>query len=185
MSKFCSNCGKEVNENAAFCDGCGNALNNTPPQQAPQEKTVEIKGDFPIAQSKIPLQLLDGEQLILQYNVAIIAGAAANGMLSLTNKRILIKKDGFGKASLKNPGLGLLAGVVSSAVTVIPEIKLSNVASVQANKIRGQKGGVEIITKDGYTHKYIFQSMKMGSKEPINVRDSFVSLIQSAIAKEC
>lgn len=183
MAKFCSNCGREVNENAAFCEGCGKALNNTQTQQATQEKTVEIKGDFPTAQSKIPLQLLDGEHLILQYNVAIIAGAAANGILSLTNKRILIKKDGFGKSSLK--GAGLLAGVVSSTVTVIPEIKLSNIVSVQANKIRGQKGGVEVITKDGYTHKYIFQSMKLGSKEPINVRDSFVSLIQSAISKEC
>ena len=28
MAKFCSNCGKEVNENAAVCLNCGVALNN-------------------------------------------------------------------------------------------------------------------------------------------------------------
>ena len=178
---FCQNCGKELNVGAKFCDGCGNAINNASAQEKAQESIVEIKGDFPIAQSKIPLQLMEGEQLILQYNVAIISGVAANGILSLTNKRILVKKDGFGKASLK--GAGLLGGVVSSAVTVVPEIKLSNIASIQACKMRGQKGGVEVSTKDGYTHKYIFQSMKLGSQEPVNVRDSFVSLIQSAISR--
>ena len=182
MANFCSKCGKPVNENAAFCDGCGNALNANSTQATTQNNSVEIRGEFPIAQSKIPLQLMDGEQLILQYNVAIIAGMAANGILSLTNKRILIKKDSFGKASLK--GAGLLAGALSSTVTVVPEIKLSNISSVQASSIRGQKSGVEVITKDGFTHKYIFQSMKFGSKEPINVRDSFVALISSAISGE-
>ena len=133
-------------------------------------------------QSKIPLELFDGERLILQYNVAIISGMAANGKLSLTNKRILIKKDSFGKASLK--GAGLLAGALSTSVKVIPEIKLSDIISIQATKIRGQNSGAEVTTKNGYTHRYIFQSMKIGSKEPLNIRDSFVSLIQSAISKE-
>ena len=110
------------------------------------------------------------------------AALAANGILSLTNKRILIKKDSFGKASLKSAGL--LTGALMSSVKVVPEIKLSNIATIQAATIRGQKSGTEIMTKDGHTHRIIFQSMKIGSKEPINIRDSFVALIQSAISKE-
>lgn len=31
MAKFCPNCGKEVNENAAVCVGCGVALNGAAP----------------------------------------------------------------------------------------------------------------------------------------------------------
>lgn len=179
--KYCTKCGKELSDNAKFCDGCGNAINSTTTQEKQQEDIVEIQGNFPVVQSKIPLQLLDGEKLLLQYNVAIISGMAASGVLSLTNRRILVKKDGFGKASLK--GAGLLAGVASSAVTVVPEIKLSNIADIQACTIRAQKGGAEVVTKDGYTHRYIFQSMKIGSKEPVNNRDRFVQLIQSAISK--
>ena len=97
-------------------------------------------------------------------------------------QRILIKKDSFGKASLKSAGL--LTGALMSSVKVVPEIKLSNIATIQAATIRGQKSGAEIMTKDGYTHRIIFQSMKIFSKEPINIRDSFVALIQTAISKE-
>lgn len=181
---FCQNCGNEINEGSKFCPNCGNAIgiiNNTT-KDTVKENVVEIQGDFPIAQSKIPLELLEGEKLILQYNVAIISKLAANGILSLTNKRILIKKDSLGKASLKSAGL--LTGALMSSVKVVPEIKLSNIATIQATAIRGQKSGAEIMTKDGYTHRIIFQSMKIGSKEPINIRDSFVALIQSAISKE-
>ena len=181
---FCQNCGTEINEGIKFCPNCGNPLNitNAQTKAKTQENAIEIKGNFPVAQSKIPLDHLECEQLILQYNVAIISGMAANGILSLTIKRILIKKDSFGKASLKTAGL--LTGALTTTVKVVPEIKLSNISSIQATKIRGQKSGAEVITKDGYTHRYIFQSMKMGSKEPLNIRDSFVSLRQSAILRE-
>ena len=40
MEKFCSNCGKEVSEGAAFCDGCGNALNGTKANQTSIPKTA-------------------------------------------------------------------------------------------------------------------------------------------------
>ena len=87
---FCQNCGTEINEGIKFCPNCGNPLNitNAQTKAKTQENAIEIKGNFPVAQSKIPLDLLDGEQLILQYNVAIISGMAANGILSLTiNKK--------------------------------------------------------------------------------------------------
>lgn len=180
---FCSNCGSEVPNGVKFCSNCEKELNgeSMSTQSKKIEDSVEINGDFPNISSKIPLQLLAGEKLMLQYNVAIISGLAANGLLSLTNKRILVKKDSLGKASLKTAGL--LTGVLTSSVRVIPEIYLSDITSVQACKIRGQKAGAEVTTRDGFTHRYIFQSMKLGSKEPVNMRDSFVNLIQSAILR--
>ena len=30
MSKFCSNCGNEVNDDTKFCSTCGNTVNSTP-----------------------------------------------------------------------------------------------------------------------------------------------------------
>ena len=180
---FCPNCGNKIDEGVKFCPNCGNATEKADTaNEAAKENVVEIQGDFPVAQSKIPLDLLEGEQLILQYNVAIISKLAANGILSLTNKRILIKKDSFGKASLKSAGL--LTGALMSSVKVVPEIKLSDIVSIQAATVRGQKSGAEIMTKDGYTHRIVFQSMRLGSKEPVNIRDSFVALIQNAISKE-
>ena len=119
---FCQNCGNEINEGIKFCPNCGNAIETI--KNTANKNTVEIQGDFPVAQSKIPLELLEGEKLILQYNVAVISKLAANGILSLTNKRILIKKDSFGKASLKSAGL--LTGALMSSVKVVPEIKLSD-----------------------------------------------------------
>ena len=52
---------------------------------------LEIKGDFPLAQSKIPLKLLEGEKVICQYEATTLTGAgstAVNGFLTLTNQRI-------------------------------------------------------------------------------------------------
>lgn len=33
MSKFCSNCGKEISENSAFCPSCGTPIGGTNPNQ--------------------------------------------------------------------------------------------------------------------------------------------------------
>lgn len=145
------------------------------------ENDIEIKGDFPVVQSKIPLELLDREYLILQYKIAVISGLAADGILSLTNKRILIKKRQLWKSVFKNGRF--INRRIKTSVKFVPEIKLSNILSIQATKIRGSKSDAEVTTKDGYTHRYIFQSLKIGSKEPVYIRDSFVSLIQSAISR--
>lgn len=42
MTKFCSNCGKELNENQAVCLNCGVAVNNTAVK--PQGKSRIIAG---------------------------------------------------------------------------------------------------------------------------------------------
>lgn len=43
MAKYCSNCGKVLNEGAKFCDGCGKAISidQPPEQQSPQQQRVQ------------------------------------------------------------------------------------------------------------------------------------------------
>ena len=53
---------------------------------------LEIKGDFPLAESKIPLELLEGEKVILQHKGVMCSGAINDGYITLTNKRILFNK---------------------------------------------------------------------------------------------
>lgn len=43
---FCTNCGKELTENARFCENCGTAINNTPATPIPQEPENERKQVF-------------------------------------------------------------------------------------------------------------------------------------------
>ena len=47
---FCKNCGNEINEGIKFCPNCGNAIEAI--KNTANKNTVEIQGDFPIAQSK-------------------------------------------------------------------------------------------------------------------------------------
>lgn len=68
---------------------------------------LEIKGDFLLAQSKILLQLEEGEKVIYQYEAVTLIGAGStvvNGLLILTNRRILFNKKNSGK---KFGGTGL------------------------------------------------------------------------------
>lgn len=145
-----------------------------------EEYSIEIKGNFPVIRSIVPLQLLDGEQLILQqYGVSIIEERATLGILSLTNKRILVEEDDYNKALRANP---LLFNENIAYSGPVPEIKLSYIMSVQAVK-SGKDSGAQVITKDGFAHTYLFRNLKLigGKKETINARDRFISLIQSAI----
>lgn len=176
---FCKNCGTELNAGTSFCTVCGSAAVGAGVNVAQNPYDVEIKGNFPIIQSKIPLALAAGEQLILQNKVAIVSGMVAGGLLSLTNKRILVKRDGVGKTTLTK---GLLGTAMTSGVTVIPEIRLSNIVSIRAARVRGAKSGAEITTRDGYTHRYVFQNPKLFGKEHLRRRDFFVSVIQNAIS---
>ncbi len=75
---------------------------------------LEIKGDFPLIQSKIALQLADGEKVICQYEATALTGAgstAVNGFLTLTNRKIVFNKKTTGKSFL---GTGLFRCSISS-----------------------------------------------------------------------
>lgn len=139
------------------------------------ENVLEIKGDFPIAESKIKLQLQDGEKIILQQAGVITGGIAINGYITLTNRRIL-----FSKSNGKN---ALAGGLIMVAATQNKdeEIKFSQIISIKPAKYLAGSAGIEIVTSDGYTHKYVLQSMNMFSKEPNKKRDMLIELVQNVI----
>lgn len=136
------------------------------------DELIEIEGEFPLIQSKIPLKLLDREKVIYQDEATTFTGAGAtavNGFLTLTNKRILFNKKTTGKAFL---GTGLL-GVALAAGNKDVEIQFSQIASIEGKKIRMNAGGLEIITIDGYANKYALKN--------VNERDMIVELIKKVI----
>lgn len=137
---------------------------------------LEIKGDFPFAESKIPLDLLEGEKVIVQHVAVICEGAAVNGLITLTNKRILFNKT-TGKTAVAT---GLL-GVALSARKKNQEIEFSQIKSIEAKKYMAGSAGIELITNDGYTHKFALQSMNAFSKQPNNIRDMIVELVQGVV----
>lgn len=51
MSKFCSNCGKELEENAKFCDSCGTKI----------EATEIVKEETPVEDNPIQEEVKVGE----------------------------------------------------------------------------------------------------------------------------
>lgn len=133
---------------------------------------IEIKGDFPFVESKIPIQLLDGEKVIAQYEATALTGAgstAVNGFVTLTSRRILFNKKTTGKSFL---GTGLL-GVALAAGNKDVSILFSQIAKIEAKKVRMQAGGLEITTTDGYTNRYILRYT--------NERDMIVELVKKAI----
>lgn len=137
---------------------------------------LEIKGDFPLAESKIPLELLEGEKVILQHKGVMCSGAINDGYITLTNKRIL-----FNKATGKNFLRAGLVGVAMGANRKNEEISFSQIASIEPAKYIQGSAGIKIVTNDGYTHKYVLQSLNIASKEPNETRDKIIELIQKTI----
>ena len=57
---------------------------------------LEIKGNFPLAKSKIQIELLENEKVIVQDEAVTLTGVATtavNGLITLTTKRILFNKN--------------------------------------------------------------------------------------------
>lgn len=137
---------------------------------------LEIKGDFPLAESKIPLELLDGEKVIVQHKGVMCSGAINDGYITLTNKRIL-----FNKSTGKNFLRAGLIGVAIGANRKNEEISFSQIASIEPAKYVQGSAGMKIVTNDGYTHKYVLQSLNIASKEPNETRDKIIELIKNVI----
>ena len=140
------------------------------------DKNIEIKGDFPLAESKIPLELLEGEKVILQHKGVMCSGAINDGYITLTNKRIL-----FNKATGKNFLRAGLIGVAIAANRKNEVINFSQIVSIEPAKYIQGSAGIKIVTNDGYTHKYVLQSLNIASKEPNETRDKIIELIQKTI----
>mgnify|MGYP001042621888 CR=1 FL=1 len=134
---------------------------------------LEIKGNFPLAKSKIQIELLENEKVIVQDEAVTLTGVATtavNGLITLTTKRILFNKKTSTKSFL---GTGLL-GVALAAGNKDVSIKFAQIEKIEAKKIR-TTDGIEIITSDGYSHKFLF------NKSKVAIRDMIIELIQGVI----
>lgn len=152
-----------------------NSVSSTQTDISNNKNILEIKGSFPIAESKIQLNFEDGEQIILQHPGIITGRVAINGYITLTNRRIL-----FNTSTSKN-------ALVDGAIMVLAtknkneEIRFSQIISITPQKYLAGSAGLEIVTTDGYKHKYVLQSMNMLNKEPITQRDMIVKLVKEVI----
>ena len=62
--KYCSHCGKQLDDAAVICPGCGCAVNNTPSNNAPQTNAAQM----PISSAEV---IVEGEKpLIARLAVA-------------------------------------------------------------------------------------------------------------------
>lgn len=168
---FCSKCGTTVPEGAMYCPKCGNSIANEKIQNN-NDTSFEIKGDYPLINSKFPLELYDGEKPIYQYEAVTLTGAggtAVNGYITLTNRRILFNKKTTAKSFI---GTGLL-GVALAAGDKDVDILFSDIVSIDGKTIRMNKRGLEITTKDGYVNRFIFNKTA--------ARDSVVELVKTVV----
>ena len=154
--------------------------NNSSSNESNNKNILEIKGDFPFAESKIPLELLEGEKVILQYVAVIAEMPAVNGLITLTNKRLLFNKH-TGKAAAA--GTGLL-GVALATRKKNETIEFSKIVSIEPAKYIQGSAGIKLVTNDGYTHKYALQSLNTFSKEPQKNRDTIIQLVQTVISSK-
>lgn len=120
--------------------------------------------------------LLDDEEIILKHQCTI----RFQGVLVLTNKRVLFSKDGLAK-SYFNTGGNLIFTAVGEVASKEISLPLEDIQAVGAD---GKMGGFQILTKDNKTIRGTFVTsnvFKMGTLSKI--RDEFVTYVQNAIKK--
>lgn len=120
--------------------------------------------------------LLKNEKVVLKHQCTI----RFQGILLLTNKRVLFSKDGLGKSFLNTGGSLILTAVsgVASKEIILP---LENIQAV--GKV-GNMGGFQILTKDNQTISGAFVTSNVfqigGLKK---VCDEFVTYVSQAISE--
>ena len=139
---YCSNCGKEINENSKFCPECGarisrnEDLNNTP--KADAEQTKEISRPEETAQSKQVKKpddrrintlclvgiVLSGLSLVASAHAALILGAAGLIVSYLGYKRMDMEREKGRELAIIGMALGgaVLAMTLISFVVYGPHI---------------------------------------------------------------
>lgn len=178
---FCPKCGNQMNNNEMFCSSCGLRISvdeNSSNSTTTATKTIE--GDFRDVKSKVLLQLGSDEKLLEQYSAAFVLGSIAQGMFSLTNKRIIFTKDSGGMAFLKRGGL--LGMALNSGANIPNEISLSEIVTIEPTTCVQGKAAMLITIKSGHQYKIALQSMAFGkTKELCEARDRIIGLISSIL----
>lgn len=147
---FCSNCGKEVNDSAKFCDGCGNMLNGG---AATSQAAASANYQTPTYQApgiKTPLDQ-DEKIIIQQTATSFNSMPRISGKMTLTNQRLIWEKSGLANIA----GLGLLS-LAGDKYMCVP---LTEISSVNSTFILGASG-LEFSTTAGLKHKFSLNGLK-------------------------
>ena len=112
---FCTNCGKEVKEDAAFCPECGAVLHPSAQQQTPNA-----------AQSSAPVKAQTESKA--QYNILAILGLVISGISVFVNLLGIVGIAGtvlsvLGLLNCKSKGEGgralAIAGIVVGGISIL------------------------------------------------------------------
>ena len=135
---FCQNCGKELNEGAKFCEGCGQAVGSMQIEKPQQTSTYTISG------VKTPLN--QGETIVIQQTATNFNRIPRiSGKMILTNKRLIWEKGGI----MNVVGMGVLS-LAGDKYVCVP---LNEISSIKSTTILGASG-LEFSTKTMGTFKF-------------------------------
>ena len=112
MAKFCSNCGKEIDENASFCGGCG----------TPVEGTAADTGAN--TQAAAPVQYHGKKKMWLALLLTFLLGPI--GLLYANVKHALILVVATVVVSFLTSGMGGMAGWVASMIWAYKDVNEYN-----------------------------------------------------------
>ena len=128
MGRFCSNCGKEVNQEAVICVGCGCSLNNVPRNLDSVPEKVKVEGNGSSIASMVlgiiavcwaGLELLSMEDLAISIPTGTVAELIGffigYNLLSLPTGIISLSLGLSSKAKNKKR----MAGIITSGIALV------------------------------------------------------------------
>ena len=136
---FCSKCGKEIEEGAKFCSGCGTAIDTVTNATAPEDnsETIIKEGLCNRVKSKLFVQ---------------------NGHGMLTNKRFIYSKHSL--ASIAT--MGVLVNLTSGTYDF--EILISDIANMREGR-QGISKTIILTTKSGEEYNFYFNEREKWEAE--------------------
>jgi len=172
MAIFCKHCGSAMTDGAKFCKECGKVVEvpaapgqvaQQPQYQQPQQQPQQPQYQQPQAggvynppgvmavhpDNSFPF--MPGEVLFASHYGARFSPVSSAGYMHVTNMRVAWTKS-LGGSMLSH---GILVG---AALANEAEIPLGDVVGVDGGRVRGSKGGITILTRDGKKHLYAVTS---------------------------
>ena len=189
---FCSNCGNKVDDAAKFCPSCGNTIGtavtpNTPqPNQQPQSTSsssaVVVEGDFPLVKSKVKINLLPNEQIILQRKGLhwFTEISSIWGTITLTNKRVIWTRISLGKGFLKRGAWGLVRAATNKSEMTFD---LETILAIKQVELLSVVQGFQFVTNDDSVYMFSFDGKIRELPTDAELRDNLVTLVQQALEK--
>lgn len=186
--KYCEKCGNQIPDSVQFCPSCGGKQSGN---QQKKEESVLSKTEEPKMSDATPEPeslLHEGEQIIMQYPAIDGRSSAGEGLLTLTNERLLWQQDD--RKTKKNAVKGAVFGGVIYAVAAAASGKGSNLVILplsdidsyqEPKKIFGVGAAINFIDKKGKKYNFMLKKSKKISGEA--AAEEFMNHIKAMLAK--